>query len=232
MIIGQMQSYFLPYIGYWQLINAVDTFVLFDNIQFRKKGWIHRNNILLNSEKKLFSLPLKRDSYKLNISDRYLSNDSSDIAQIIAQIKFGYKKAPYFSQVFPIIQDIFLYDEKNLFTYILYSIKKINEYLNINTKIIISSDLNIDNNLKSQDIVIAVNKKLNSSIYINPIGGTELYSKKTMQENGIKLFFLESNIMEYKQFKNKFISHLSIIDIMMFNSKDEIKNMLGEYKLI
>lgn len=231
MNIAIMQPYLFPYIGYWQLIDAVDTFVIYDNIQFSKKGWFHRNNILLNGEKILFTIPIKKDSDFLDVKDRYLAeNSEKKIQKILMQIKNSYKKAPYFNAVFPIIENIILNKEKNLFRYIYYSIKKICKYLDINTTIIISSSMNIDHNLKSQDKVIAINKKLKSKKYINPIGGINLYNNTQFEDEGIELLFLESKVPIYKQFDKEYIPYLSIIDIMMFNKKEEIKDMLNKYK--
>lgn len=233
MTLAIMQPYLFPYIGYWQLINAVDTFVIYDNIQFSKKGWFHRNNILLNGEKKLFSMPLKKDSDSLNVVNRLISNEAdNEIIKIIRQIENTYKKAPYFIDVFPLIKEIFQNNEKNLFKYIYNSVIKVCNYLDINTEIVISSTVNIDHHLKSQDKVIALNKALYATKYINPIGGIELYNFEDFKKENIELQFLESNVPEYKQFSNEFIPYLSIIDIMMFNRKDEIKEMLKEYELI
>ncbi len=233
MTIAIMQPYLFPYIGYWQLIQAVDTFVVYDNIQFTKKGWFHRNNILLNGKKSLFTIPLKKDSDYLDVVDRMLSEDSDkQINKIIAQIENGYKKAPYFNDVFPLIKDIFGSAEKNLFYYIYNSIQLVAEYLEIDTKIILSSTLDIDHQLKSEEKVIAINKILHADRYINAIGGQELYDKDRFLAEGITLNFLNTEITEYKQFHNEFLSYLSIIDIMMFNSKDEIKEMLSRCVLI
>ena len=228
-----MQPYFFPYIGYWQLINAVDTFVIYDNIQFSKKGWFHRNNFLMNDKKTLFTIPIKKDSDNLDVVDRYLSDDSEkQITKIITQIKNNYRKAPYYNDVFPLIEAVFLNQEKNLFNYIFYSIKMVCAYLDIDTKIVKSSTIDIDHTLRSQDKVIAINKSLNSTKYINPIGGRELYDIESFIKEAIELRFLESEVPEYRQFSDKFISHLSIIDIMMFNSKNEAKEMLKRYELI
>lgn len=233
MTIAIMQPYLFPYIGYWQLINAVDTFVVYDNIQFTKKGWFNRNNILLNGKKTLFSIPLKKEPNYLDVVNKHLaSNSEKEILKIISQIKNGYKKAPYFDTVFPMIEEIFLNKENNLFMYIFYSIEKVCKYLDINTKIVISSSVNIDHHLKSQDKVLAINKEFNSIKYVNPIGGIELYSKKYFDAENIELLFLESEVVEYKQFSNDFIPYLSILDVMMFNSKADVKKMLGQYKLL
>ena len=227
MTIAIMQPYLFPYIGYWQLINAVDIFVIYDNIQFSKNGWVHRNNILLNSKKTLFSIPLKKDSDSLNVRDRFVSNEAQkQINKIIAQIEHSYRKAPYFNDAFPLIKNILLYNEKNLFKYIYNSIIQICEYLDIKTQIVISSSINIDHSLRSQEKVIAINKALDSNHYINPTGGAELYDEDTFRKEHIKLNFLESEVPKYKQFNDEFIAFLSIIDVMMFSSKEEIATML------
>lgn len=233
MTIAIMQPYLFPYIGYWQLINAVDTFVVYDNIQFSKSGWFHRNNILLNGKKTLFSIPLKKDSDNLDVVERFVSDEAQkQINKILGQIQNSYNKAPYFKDIFPLVQSIFMYDEKNLFKYIYNSIIEVCDYLDIKTQIVISSTIDIDHSLKSQDKVIALNKALGSSQYINPIGGTELYDIDTFQNENIQVNFLESEVPEYIQFDSEFIPYLSIIDILMFNTKEEVKDMLEKYKLL
>jgi hypothetical protein len=231
MTLAIMQPYIFPYIGYWQLINAADTFVVYDNIQFSKSGWFHRNNILLNGQKTLFSIPLKKDSDSLDVVDRFISDEAQkQINKILAQIENSYKKSPYFKNVFPLIEGIFKYDEKNLFKYIYNSIIQVCQYLDIKTQIVISSRIDVDHSLIAQEKVIAINKALNSTQYINPIGGTELYDTDAFERENIQLNFLESEIPEYKQLKGDFIPYLSIIDVLMFNSKEDIKNMLEKYK--
>jgi hypothetical protein len=233
MTLAIMQPYFFPYIGYWQLINAVDTLVLYDNIQFSKSGWFHRNNILLNGKKTLFTIPLKKDSDSLNVIDRFISDEAlKQINKIIGQIQNSYTKAPYFKEVFPLVKNIFLYDERNLFRYIHNSIVEVCSYLDINTQIIISSTVSINHSLKSQEKVIALNKAMGSIKYINPIGGTELYDIESFLNENIKLNFLESEMPKYRQSQDEFIPYLSIIDILMFNSKEEVKEMLEKYKLL
>ena len=216
-----MQPYFFPYIGYFQLMNIVDEFVVYDNIQYTKKGWINRNRILLNGKEQFLTIPLKKGSDFLHVKDRKLSeNWDSDRVHIINRIKASYSKAPFFKDVFPLIEDCLMYKNNNLFDFVFYSITSIKNYLNISTKLIISSNLTIDHNLKSEDKVISICKFKNAFIYINPIGGQQLYNSKKFNDNGINLSFLKANIFEYKQFNNKFIPFLSMIDVLMFNSKE------------
>ena len=200
---------------------------------FSKKGWFHRNNILLNGKKTLFSIPLKKDSDSLDVVDRFISDIADkEINKIIRQIENGYKRSPYFNDVFPMIKSILQNEEKNLFIYIYNSVMQICNYLEIDTKIIVSSSIKIDHSLKSQEKVIALNKAIEATTYINPIGGTELYSTDTFQNENIKLNFLESKVPKYKQFKEEFIPYLSIIDVLMFNSKEEVNEMLKKYNLL
>jgi hypothetical protein len=228
-----MQPYFMPYIGYFQLINSVDKFIIYDNIQYTKKGWINRNRILTNGKDQLITLSVKKDSDYLNIVERELSESwEKDKNKMINVIRSSYNKAPYFQKTFELILKCLDNPEVNLFKFIYNSIILINDYLEIKTPIIISSTIDIDHTLKSQDKVLSLCKKQNADIYINSIGGVELYGKKTFKQNNIELNFIKSNPIQYKQFSNDFIPWLSIIDVMMFNSKEQIKEYLNNYILV
>ena len=234
MKIGIMQPYFLPYIGYWQLLNAVDKFVVYDNVQFVKKGWVNRNRILLNGKDFVIRIPLKSSSYYLDIRERFISDQyfDKDVDELIQTIRYAYRKAPYFNEVMSIIEKCILYKEKNLSTFIFNSIQIISEYLGITTEIILSSHIEMDHSLKSQERIIEICKHLLATVYLNPIGGLELYDSKSFEYNGIELKFLKSKAGGYKQFGDEFIPNLSIIDVMMFNSRNDIKKMLSVYELI
>jgi hypothetical protein len=228
-----MQPYFMPYIGYFQLINSVDKFVIYDNIQYTKKGWINRNRILANGKDQLITLPIKKDSDYLNVVERELSESwDKDKSKMLNVIKASYNKAPYFQETFELISKCLNNPEANLFRFIYDSIVLINNHLEIKTPIIISSTIDADHTLKSQDKVLSLCKEQNADIYINSIGGVELYDKETFKQNNIKLNFIKSNPIQYKQFNNEFVSWLSIIDVMMFNSKEQIKEYLNNYTLI
>jgi len=211
-----MQPYFLPYIGYFQLIAAVDVFVVYDNIKYTKKGWINRNRMLLNGTDVMFSLPLKKDSDFLDVIERELATDFNR-DKLLNQFKGAYARAPYFAQTFPLIEQIVRYEERNLFRYIYHSIVRVCEYLGLTTEIRPSSDFAIDHELKGQDKVISLCEALGADGYVNPIGGVELYSKGEFKARGIELKFIQSKPFEYRQFDNEFLPWLSIVDVMMFN---------------
>ena len=228
-----MQPYFLPYIGYFQLINAVDQFVVYDNIQFTKKGWFHRNRILVNGTDKMFTIPLKKDSDYLDVMQRDLADSfDKESNKTIRMIEASYRKAPYYKEVMPLVQECFQPCSGNLFDFIYASLTLLMQFLQIDTEIIISSSIDIDHTLKSQGKVLAISKSLKADIYINVIGGRDIYTAEAFKNNGIELRFIKTKPIEYKQFDNRFVPWLSIIDVMMFNSKEIINKYLHHYELL
>ncbi|KHT18005.1 WbqC family protein [Pectobacterium carotovorum] len=227
-----MQPYFFPYIGYFQLMAEVDVFVVYDNIKYTKKGWINRNRILLNGKDSTFSLPLKKDSDFLDVKDRVLS-ETFNRDDLTNKIRGAYRRAPYFKNVFPLLENIINYRDDNLFNYILYSLGSIKEYLGLTCDIKVSSSINIDHSLKSQDKVLAFGNALGAKSYSNPPGGISLYSQEAFSLHGMTLNFIQPNNIIYKQFDEPFVAWLSIIDVMMFNSSDEVLHLItNEYELI
>lgn len=225
MQVAIMQPYFLPYIGYFQLINAVDLFIVYDNIEYTKKGWITRNRILQNGKDALFSLPLRRDSDYLNVRDRQLAADF-DRDKLLRKIKGAYRSAPYLAPTIAVIEQIINNKEVNLFHFLRDSIEKVCQRLEITTMIRTSSDLPIDQSLKNQDKVLALCDAAGATTYVNAIGGVNLYSADAFQARNIHLKFLRSKPLEYPQFDNAFVPWLSIIDVMMFNSPERIREVI------
>lgn len=227
-----MQPYFLPYIGYFQLIAAADMFVVYDNIKYTKKGWINRNRILQNGEALTVSLPLKKDSDYLDICERELA-PSFNRNKLLNQFSGAYRRAPYFLQTFPLLEQIVLFEDANLFRFLLHSVGKTCKHLGITTEIRTSSDIAIDHNLKSEDKVLALCDAVGATTYVNAIGGLDLYGTDAFRQRGIDLKFLRSRQIEYPQFDAKFIPWLSIIDMMMFNPLDAIHTcIVKNYELI
>jgi hypothetical protein len=195
--------------------------VIYDEIEYTKKGWINRNRFLSNGNADYFTLPLKKDSDFLFIKDRYLSDQwVQDKIKIKNKIIGAYSKAPFYKESFELFLNCLEYTDQNLFNFIHHSLIKICDYLNINTPILVSSSLNIDNELKSKDKVISICKRLNATTYINPIGGIELYAKEDFISQGIALEFFKTNNVNYSQFKNDFVPFLSILDVLMFNPRE------------
>jgi hypothetical protein len=217
--IAIMQPYFLPYIGYWQLIAAVDAFVVYDNIKYTKKGWINRNRFLMNGAEAGFSLSLRKDSDFLDMNQRFLA-DSFDREDLLNRFREAYRKAPEFSSVMPLLEKIIRNPAANLFEYILRSIRAVCDFLEIKTPLVVSSTIDCDHSLKSAERVQAICKALGADTYVNPVGGMELYSKEDFARNGIDLKFLKALPFEYEQSGNAFVPWLSLIDVLMFNSRE------------
>ena len=227
-----MQPYFLPYIGYFQLIEAVDLFIVYDNIKYTKKGWINRNRMLQNGKDVMFTLPLRNESDFADVRDRELAANF-DRDKLLNQLNGAYRRSPYFAETFPLIERIVRYEDGNLFKFIHHSIVRICEHLGIATQIGVSSDFPINHTLKSQDKVLALCQAVGADTYINAIGGIELYSVDEFHARNIELKFIKSRPLEYAQYGNPFVPWLSIIDVMMFNSREKLSgDLIGNFDLI
>jgi len=231
-----MQPYLFPYLGYFQLINSVDLFVVYDDVQYIERGWINRNNILLEGKSFAFSMPVKKGKRSQYISERFIGNDFQAFEKKFKEtIRHAYKNAPHYINVFNIVTEILNLDNLDnikVSNFISRSLRIICDYLSIETKFIMSSEIEKDETLKGQDRVIEINRLLGSTHYINPIGGMELYCKEVFRKAGIELSLLKMRPVIYKQYDNEFVPNLSIIDVMMFNSREKIKELLGEYDLL
>ena len=223
MKLGIMQPYFLPYIGYFQLIAEVYQFIVYDNIEYTKKGWINRNRMLLNGTDTRFSLPLRKASDSLDVVQREISPDF-DRRKLLNQFRGAYQRAPYFEQTFALLDPIIHNIEKILFRYIYHSITAVCRYLGIGTKFHVSYSISINHELKYEHRVIALCKAMNAKTYINPIGGTELYDRSQFSMHGIDLRFIKTIPFEYQQFGATFVPFLSIVDVLMFNSPSAVRD--------
>lgn len=231
-VIGIMQPYFFPYIGYWQLLNAVDEYVIYDDVNYIKGGWINRNRILLNDEIKYINLPMLGASPNKLINQVYVNRNPKEINHTLNLIKSAYRNAPYFDSIFPLIEEIMSCDEEVLSSFLTNSIYKICNFLEIDTKIVISSSLKKNCLLKGEEKVISICHELEGTDYLNAIGGRNLYSFSDFAKEGLNLHFMRTGNIEYSRMNNAFESNLSIIDILMFNPLDDVKRMLNDYTII
>jgi len=232
MKIAIVQPYLFPYIGYFQLINAVDQFIVYDDVNFMKKKWINRNNILIASQSKFFIIPLKKVSQNNLIKDVEIAVDLNWKSKILKKIEMPYRKAPYFQKVFDLFEKIINQNHTHISKLAFTSLKEICDYLNIQTHLIPSSTIYKNSHLGSQERIIDICKKENADQYINPIGGANLYSKEQFSHHQIQLNFLKPELIIYRQFKNEFVPHLSILDTIMFNDAETVHNFLKRCQLI
>ena len=234
MKIAIMQPYFFPYIGYFQLINAVDTFVVYDNIEFTKKGWFNRNRLLFNGTIDYFTINIKKGSDFLDVRDREIAPVyfEKELPRMLRQIGQSYRKAPCFDTVFPLIRGILEHEEYNLFKYIHATILNLIRHLDLTTEVVVSSTIPIDHSLKAERRLFEICRHFSAEHYINPIGGMALYPKEDFLEQNIRLSFISTRPLEYPQLGDAFVPNLSIIDVMMFNPTEKIRQFLDEYELI
>ena len=229
MTIGIMQPYFMPYIGYFQLIKAVDRFVILDDVNFITRGWANRNQIIVNGAKHRFSIRLCCQSQNRLFNEIVIADD---FHRFFETLRHSYGKAPYYTPTIEMLKSIC--SSTTLFSdFATNALKSICHHLSIDTEILISSQIDKDNNLRQSKRIIDICRRLNADAYINPIGGQELYDKDDFSRHNIKLKFIKPEFTPYPQINSsQFIAGLSIIDILMNCDKHQINELLNNYTLI
>lgn len=226
--IGIMQPYLFPYVGYFQTIHIADKYVFYDDAQFIKQGWINRNNFLIGGNKVLVTIKLSDASSNKMINEIEIADD---FVKFLKTVHMAYSKAPQFLPVFALLEEICSYPDKNLARFTANSIVRLSEYMGIETEFVFSSDLHKNHESDAQEKVIQMCEELGGKEYYNAIGGMELYDKSVFEERGLDLFFVKANLREYRQKSKEFVPGLSIIDVLMYNDKPVVKEMLDDYEL-
>lgn len=229
MKLGIMQPYFMPYIGYFQLMAAVDKYIIFDDVNYIKRGWSARNNIIVNGQKHLFNVTVEGGSQN-NLYTQVTVID--DFTKLRRTIEMAYKKAPYFQNTMNILEKVFTYKDKRFNHFVRNSFSVILDYLGIETELLFSSDLPNNKDLKGKDKILDICLLLGASEYYNAIGGQELYSRQEFADNGIKLGFIEPTLEPYPQLTKVFLPGLSIIDVLMMNSKEDALKQVSSCNIV
>lgn len=250
-----MQPYFFPYLGYFQAIAAVDKYILYENLNYITEGWMSRNRILVKNQNEIYiKANVQSKSSNKKISEIELVQNDFWKKKLIKSIDLNYRGSEFFDEIFPIVCKLILTEQKFLYEYNAQIIKEICLYLNISTQIV-SNNVNYEmmerelNKIDCKDYstfnylsktkpikkvarVIEMCRIENADVFINAIGGKELYDKNEFKEYGIELFFIETKSYYYKQFSESFFPHLSIIDVLMHNGKEGTKKLLTNYNLV
>lgn len=227
-----MQPYVFPYLGYFQLINKVDKFVFLDDVNFIKKGWINRNNILLNGKASLLNIPVSKASQNELIMNLFVSEDAKWRSKLLTSLSHAYKKAPMYEDRIGLITSIIEQENLSIADFAKNSVTAICKELGINTTFVPSSSIYPKDSYGSQRILeICLANQVDT--YINPQGGADLYDKEMFKKEGIELYFLHmDSSLKYEQFpKQDFVPNLSIIDILMFNTNDQVLELLNQFEL-
>lgn len=217
-----MQPYFFPYIGYFQLIDAVDTYVNLDHVSFMKRSYMVRNTLKNDTR---IGVPVLNGSQNKSCREVMVGFDSKWFPKLLKTIEFNYGKAKNYSDILnKFILPLENCNGLSISEFNLNIIKVVCDYLDIKTNIIDSSVGLTE--LKRGDGLIDISNKLNHNSYLNAIGGQKLYQKEYFKSKDIDLNFIE---MGDVQFKNKYAS---ILDLLFEYDKEHIKTELKKYKLI
>lgn len=227
-----MQPYFFPYIGYWQLINAVDRFMIYDDLSYIKRGWINRNRILINKSPAYITVPLHRSSSNKRIRDIDLHPEPGWQDRMIKTLEITYRRAPSYAESFPVIERLIRHQAENLSAYLAYQLRVLAAFLGIATEIVTPGPQSDDENMRGQQRVLEVCKREGADVYINPQGGQGLYDPRFFRRGGVDLRFLVMHPLPYKQRAGGFMPYLSIIDALMEIGPGGLKAHLDAYALI
>lgn len=236
MKLGIMQPYFLPYLGYISLIKHTDRFILFDTVQFIRHGWIERNRVLKQNEGWLYiQVPLIKTGRDTLIKDIQINNVENWKNKILSQLQIYKKIAPNYFKVIKLLDEVFEDEYFNIVHLNKRALEKICDYLGINRKIDVFSEMNLEIETAKEPDEWALNicKALgNANEYWNPAGGMTFFDKSKYENSGIVLKFQKVVLSPYNQKRTEFEDGLSIIDVLMFNSVEEINLMLDNYSLL
>lgn len=229
--LGMMQPYLFPYIGYFQMIKAVDKYVIYNDVNYIKQGWVNRNYILVNGQKYMFHVRLKGASQNKHFDEIVVDDD---FRQLRRTLECNYARAPYFHPTMEMLEKVFVCQEKRLDLFIKNSIEVILVYLGIHKELLLASQIEKDESLKGVERMLNICHLLQIDTYCNSIGGQALYDKEMFSSHGITLRFLKTNDdLHYRQFsENTFVPELSIIDVLMFNSASDVNMMLNQYSWV
>lgn len=227
-----MQPYFFPYVGYWQLIHAVDRFVIYDDVNYIKGGWVNRNRILVNGKPTFITVPLHQSSPFKRICDTSMQPSLAWRAKLVKMVELTYRKATYFVEVFPVVEDLIRHQTDNLSDYLAHQLKTLSAFMGINTEFVVTSRCYKNNELSGQERVLDVCKREGATTYINLQGGQALYERTAFTQHGVDLKFLIPSAKEFKQFGSTHVPWLSIIDVMMFNSRSQLSALLHQFVLV
>jgi hypothetical protein len=221
-----MQPYLFPYLGYYQLVAAVDKFVFYDDVNFINRGWINRNRILLNGEAFYITVPLAGASQCKKINEISVHNEGRWRKKMLESIRHSYAKAPHFDSVNPIISDIFLANDSHISRLAIRSVTTMSDYLGLKTEFVMSSSIYKNADLKGDNRILDICGREKTTFYYNLPGGRDLYDKNIFESRGVCLRFMIPRLQEYKQFSGSFCPGLSIIDVLMFNDRSAVVEML------
>ena len=228
MKVAIMQPYFFPYIGYFQLMDAVDTFVFYDDAQFMKGGWVNRNRILHKGEAAWWTYPIVREDFRLTIRERRYGKSDAQLESLKGKLEGAYRRAPCYADTMPVIAAHLAHDDDHVSRFNQAHLEGVSAMLGIDCRFATSSEIDHDRTLSGQARVIELCRQLGATQYFNAIGGLALYDPKAFADVGIELTFVEPGRVSYPQYGDPHVPYLSIVDVLMFNTLPQAKALLRE----
>jgi hypothetical protein len=233
MRVAVMQPYLFPYIGYFQLMHYTEKFFLLDNVNYIKKGWINRNNIVVNHQPYRFTLPLREVSQHKKINEIGIGADEKWKKNFLETLRVAYQHAPFYDEAAKVIRSIILHDNKHLSGFLSNSLEVLADYIDIKTEIIPVSSVGERAGLKGQERIIDLCVRAKATEYINLPGGKGLYESAAFSEHDVRLAFIEPKLSPYPQQQNSgFLAGLSIIDVLMNNSVESVQQLVSDYTIV
>jgi hypothetical protein len=237
MKLGIMQPYFFPYMGHFSLIAAVDSWVVFDVTQYTPKSWMNRNRILHPKEGwQYITVPLNNSSTSIKTLDANVFDLLSAKVSVLGKLSHYKKKAPYYSEVIKVVERAFdSVEGGTLVSLNVSALKVVCEYLNIPFFYKICSELSLDYpaDLMAGDWAPFICNALGATEYVNPVAGKSIFDLSKFKKYGISLYFYDYKEFKYDVVGRVYEPHLSILDVMMWNSPAEIKSaLLQEGRLV
>ena len=230
--IAIMQPYFLPYLGYFQLIAAVDKFVLLDDVNYIQRGWINRNRLLAHGAPQLFTVPLRGASQNRLICDIELLDQPVWREKLLRTLHQAYGRAPRYHAVAGMLERILHYPTTRLDAFLLNSLREVLDYLPLPTPLVATSRVYDNAALAGQQRILDICRREGATRYINPIGGRELYQHAAFAQQGVALHFLQTRQISYSQGRQTHVPWLSIVDVLMYNEVPVIQQLLMEKDLV
>jgi hypothetical protein len=232
MRVAIIQPYFFAYIGYFQLMGLVDRFVLLDDVTYINRGWINRNRILVQGKAHLFTVPLRNASQNVLIRDLEVAVGRRWHGKFARTLECAYRRAPFYEEAGGLLGRVLTTESVRFRDWLRTSLTQVKEYVGLETEIVESSGRYGNRHLQGQERILDICRQESATHYVNAPGGQQLYSRREFARHGITLQFVQPGEVSYRQFDHPFVPWLSILDVMMFNSPEEIRRLLGQCELI
>ncbi len=219
-----MQPYFLPYIGYFQLMTAVDKFILLDDVNFINRGWINRNRIAVSGEPHWLTLPLVKASQNRLINEIEIVDDETWKTKTMRMLETSYAGAPFAREILPIFSKLLTEAKGRLSPFLYHSLSELADYIGIEVKIEPTSAMYPKGGQSGAARILDICRKEGATAYLNLSGGRELYNLEMFAAHDIELLFLDPNLTALSlRHGGREGPSLSILDLLLFNSATAIR---------